>query len=117
MSIKVGGVEMPPIKKLSITREPIWAKNTGRSANGTMVGDVVAYKTKLQITFVPLSDNQAAVLSAATRPAFFNVEFHDPEDNKKKTLRMYAGSLPFEVYSYVEGLPRYVGTAISLIEK
>ena len=25
-----------------------------------------------------------------------------PEDNKKKTLRMYAGSLPFEVYSYVE---------------
>ena len=117
MSIKIGGVEMPPVKELTVTREPIWSKNTGRSANGTMVGDIVAYKTKLQITFVPLSDSQAAVLAAATRPAFFDVRYHDPEDNEKKTVKMYAGSLPFKVYSYVEGFPRYVGTAISLIEK
>ena len=117
MSLKIGGVEMPPVQKLTITREPIWSKNTGRSASGTMVGDVVAVKYKLQVTFVPLSDAQAAVLAAATSPAFFNVTFHDPEDNKDKTVKMYAGSLPFDVYSYVDFLPRYVGTSISLIEK
>lgn len=117
MSIKIGGVEMPPIKELTITREPIWSKNAGRSANGIMLGDIVAYKTKLQIVFVPLSDSQAAALSAATRPAFFNVKYHDPEINETKTSKMYASSLPFKVYSYADGLPRYVGTSISLIEK
>lgn len=117
MSIKIGGVEMPPLKELTITREPIWSKNTGRSANGTMIGDIVAYKTTLKITFVPLSDSQAAVLAAATRPAFFNVKYHDPEDNAERTSRMYASSLPCPVYSYVDDLPRYVGTTISLIEK
>ena len=117
MSITIGGKKMPPVKELSITREPIWSKNTGRSANGSMMGDIVAYKTKLQVTFVPLSDSQAAALAAATRPAFFNVKYHDPEDNEQKTSKMYAGSLPFKVYSYADGFPRYVGTQISLIEK
>lgn len=117
MSIKIGGVEMPRVKELTITREPIWSRNTGRGSDGTMLGDIVTYKTKLDITFTPLSDNEAAALAAATRPAFFNVEYHDPEDNKNKTLKMYAGALPFPVYSYHDGLPRYVGIGISLVEK
>lgn len=117
MSIKIGGVEMPPIQKLKITREPIWSKNTGRGANGTMLGDIVAVKYKIDATFSPLSDSQASVLADATSPAFFDVTFHDPKDNKEKTKRMYASALPFDVYSYVDFLPRYVGTSISLVEK
>ena len=117
MSIKIGGVEMPPIKEMTITREPLWSKNTGRSADGTMIGDIVARKVTLKITFVPLSDIQAAALAAATRPAFFNVKYHDPDENATRTARMYASSLPYPVYSYADGFPTYVGTTISLIEK
>lgn len=117
MSIKIDGVEMPPIKEMTITREPTWSKNTGRGADGTMIGDIVAQKITLQITFIPMSDKEAAVLAAATDPAFFNVTFKDPVTNTMKTKRMYAGSLPFPVYSYVDYLPRYVGVGLKLVEK
>lgn len=115
--LKIGGVEMPPVKELTITREPIWSRNTGRCADGSMQGDIVAYKTKLQVTFTPMSDDKAAALAAATRPAFFNVEFENPETKKTVTKKMYAGSLPFPVYSYVSNYPKYVGIAIDLVEK
>lgn len=117
MSIKIDGVEMPRIKELTITREPVWSRNTGRGADGSMLGDIVAQKTTLQITFVPLSDSQAAKLAAATEPAFFNVTYKDPLTNATKTKKMYAGTLPYPVYSYVDILPRYVGVGIKLVEK
>lgn len=115
--LKIGGEAMPPLKSLTIIREAIWSKNTGRTATGKMVGDIIGYKYKLQITFKPLSDEQAALVASATRPAFLNVEFTDPEDGEKHTIKMYAGSPAFPVYSYVDGVPRYVGTKVDLIEQ
>lgn len=116
-SIVIGGKTMPPVKSLTITREPIWSSNTGRCTNGEMRGDIIASKLKLQITFVPLSDEQAALLDAAITPAFFSVKFRNPGTGQTETHTMYASSPSYPVYSYVAGLPRYNGVAVNLIEK
>lgn len=115
--LKIGGKVMPPVQKLTISKEPVWSKNAGRGADGTMIGDIVARKTKLEITFVPLTDEMAVLLDAAITPAFFSVTFKDPATGKEETKTMYAGSPAYPVYSYAAGFKRYVGTAVNLIEQ
>ena len=41
---------MPGLKLngLTVTKEKIWSKNTGRAANGEMVGDLIAIKYTLK---------------------------------------------------------------------
>lgn len=115
--LEIDNVVMPPVKDATITPEKIWSKNTGRSAGGTMMGDLVAIKLKASFTFAPLTDEQAKVLDTAVSKAFFNAKFRNPRTGKTETHRMYANSPPYPVYSYVEMLPRYVGVAVDLIEK
>ena len=46
----IGGVTMPPLKAegLTITKEKVWSSNTGRAADGGMIGDLVAIKYTLK---------------------------------------------------------------------
>lgn len=114
--LKIGDLEVKA-QKLDISREPIWSSSTGRTASGKMVGDIVAQKYKLTVTLPPMSDKEAASFDAAILPAFFNVTFRNPTSGKNVTKRMYAGTPKYPVYSYVNNLPRYVGTAVDLIEQ
>lgn len=115
----IGGVAMPEPKQggITITKEKIWSKNTGRATNGSMVGDVIAIKTKAQISWNVLSGEQVAVLDAALEPAFISVYFKDPRLNAYTTKTFYAGTPTYPVYSYATGLPEYVGCAVDLIEQ
>lgn len=115
----IGGVAMPEPKQggITITKEKIWSKNTGRATNGSMVGDVIAIKTKMQISWNVLSGEQVAVLDAALEPAFISVYFKDPRLNAYTTKTFYAGTPTYPVYSYATGLPEYVGCAVDLIEQ
>lgn len=115
--LKIDGVEMPPIQSLDIEKERIWSNKTGRTASGTMKGDIVAYKDKLNITFAPMSDADSIKLENAIHPAFFNVTYQDPKTGKERTAKFYTSSPKYPVYSYADGLPRYVGTGIELIEQ
>lgn len=118
-SITIGGVAMPEPKLngLKISRNKIWSKNAGRGADGTMTGDIIALKWKLEIEFLPLTDAQMATVEAAVEPAFFNVTFRSPKTGKNITANMYAGDLTCPVYTYVGEKPRYVGVTVNLIEK
>lgn len=115
--IYIGGSLMPKLSSLEITREPVWSANTGRNAEGKMIGTIVAQKMKLKITFVPLSDAEARSLDLALTPAFFDVKFWSPSTNSQVTKTMYAGTPTYPVYSYASGYPRYVGVGVDLIEQ
>ena len=67
---------MPGLKLngLTVTKEKIWSKNTGRAANGEMVGDLIAIKYTLKCSWPPLTREQAVVIDKAVSPAFFNVQ-------------------------------------------
>lgn len=115
----IDGVTMPTLKKegLTISKEKVWSSNTGRAANGDMIGDLVAIKYTLDCEWPPLSREQAAVVDAAVTPAFFNVTFTDPGSNSRVTKRMYAGTPTYPVYSYVNGVKTYSGVKVTLIQK
>ena len=115
--LMISGKEMPKVKSITISREPIWSKNAGRSADGTMLGDIVAQKLKLEIVFSPMSDANAAILDAAITPAFFVAKFRNPGTGKTEEHTMYSSGPKYPVYSYVDGFPRYVGVGVSLIEQ
>ncbi|POP32279.1 hypothetical protein C3B58_12645 [Lactonifactor longoviformis] len=117
--IVINGVTMPTLKKegLTITKEKIWSKNTGRAADASMIGDIAGYKYKLQCQWPPLSRSEAAIIDAAVTPAFFNVTFLDPGSNARITRMFYAGTPTYPVYSYANGTKTYQGVAVDLIEK
>lgn len=114
--LKIGSLEIKA-QKLDISREPIWSSSTGRTASGKMLGDIVAQKYKLTVTLPPMSDEEAVSFDTAILPAFFNVTFKNPSSGKLETKKMYASSPKYPVYSYANGLPRYVGVAVDFIEQ
>lgn len=113
--LTLGGTLNLKVKSLTITPEKIWSKNTGRAADGGMLGDIVAIKTKLEVELCKMSDEEAAAFDAVISQAFFSATFRNPRTGKTETQTVYASSPPYPVYSYVDGYPRYVGVKVSLI--
>lgn len=115
----IGGVTMPDLKKegLTISKEKIWSKNTGRAANGDMLGDIVAVKYTLDCAWPPLSREETAMIDKSVSPAFFDVTFTDPGSNSTVTKKFYAGTPTYPVYSYVQGVKTYAGVKVTLIQK
>lgn len=115
----INGVTMPTPKLngLTISKEKVWSKNTGRAANAEMIGDVLAIKYTLKCTWPPLTRAQVAVIDTAITPAFFNVTFTDPGSNTRVTKKFYAGTPIYPVYTYVKGVKTYQGTGVDLIQK
>ncbi|MDO4647435.1 MAG: hypothetical protein Q4B26_02205 [Eubacteriales bacterium] len=118
-SLYIDGSAMPEPKLngLAVSREKIWSKNTGRSAAGKMVGDVVATKLNLKIEWAVLSEAQLSKISRAIENAFVSVKFKNPHSGKEETHTMYAGTLSCPVYSYASGMPAYTGVSLTLVEQ
>lgn len=117
--IVIGGVAMPALKKngLTVAKEKVWSSNTGRAADGGMLGDLIGIKYKLKLEWPPLSKEHVAVIDNAVSPAFFNATFLDPGSNSRITRTFYAGTSTYPVYSYVDGVKTYSGVTVDLIEK
>lgn len=118
-SLVIDGVAMPEPKQggLSLSKEKVWSKNTGRGSDATMQGDVVGRKWTLKVEWPPLNDVQVMQIDEAIDPAFIKVQFRDPKTGKVQGKEMYAGTPTYPVYSYAEGLPRYTGVGVTLIER
>lgn len=116
--VTINGAEFK-IQEMSITDEPVWSKDTGRTSDGKMTGTVIAWKLKLELKFPPLSDAQAKALGTAVHKSFFDVRFHNPRTNADETHTMYAGTPTYPVYNYDSRFNaiRYVGVAVNLIER
>lgn len=118
--IVIDGITMPTLKKngLTISKEKVWSENTGRAADGKVIGDLVAIKYKLQCEWPPLSRDDVAKIDRAISPAFFNVIFLDPGSNARITRRFYAGTPTYPVYNYVNGSGlTYNGVKVDLVEQ
>lgn len=116
--LKFDGVSMPEPSEVSVSPEKIWSSDTGRGDNGEMVGDLVAIKLTVKLVWKVLSAEQTKLLDQYLSKPFFNCTFLNPrKGNKEETIKVYAGTPTYPAYSYVNGLPEYVGTGVDLIEK
>ncbi len=107
----------PAHQGVTISREPIWSPDTGRTASGKMVGSIAARKTTLKIKWPPLTMSQAATIKGAIEAAdFFPVAFTDMT-NTRRSLTMYAGPASFTQYSWVDGMQYVLDASVDLIER
>lgn len=104
------GVE-PALNGVTESFEKIWSENTGRVTTGKMTGDIIAVKLKLQIKYAILTTAQRNKLNNAIKDAFFTVKYQG------ESYKMYASSPTYPLYSTVDGLPRYVGVGVDLVEQ
>ena len=112
-------VATPKQGGITVTDEPIWAPNTGRSSTGKMIGDIVAWKTTVAVSWPPLSFSQAAEIRDAIKNAgpFFDIEYYDLSTEKRVTKTVYASSIPRTLYSLVDRYQKYKDITITFVEQ
>ena len=109
---------------ITVTDEPIWASNTGRNTKGKMIGDIVAWKTTIEVTWPPLTYSQARTIRNAIRGAgeFFSIKYPDIEEGQtvatmETTKTVYCANIPRALYSLSPKYPRYDGITIQFVEQ
>lgn len=112
-------VSTPKINGITVTDEPIWASNTGRSSTGKMIGDIVAWKTTVAVSWPPLSFDDAKKIRDAVKNAgpFFVIEYYDFDDKKMVSKTVYADHIPRTLYSLVEKSQKYKDITINFTEQ
>lgn len=115
----LGGTELPVPSVLNIKPEKIWSKNAGRNSEGEFVGDVVAVKHTIHAEWRTMSQKDGAALYSKANGDFMECTYVDPGSSSEgeKTITVYAAGPTYNVYSYVDGYPRYTGVALDLVEK
>lgn len=118
IGLRFDGVAMPTPSEIRIENNKIWSDNTGRSANGRLVGDMICIKKKIYITWVHLTGTEVdminAYISNINRP-FFDVTIIDETFNYS-TYLVYAGDVSYDVLSWDGDLQFTKNVTVNLIE-
>ncbi|MCD8086776.1 MAG: hypothetical protein LUF28_10795 [Clostridiales bacterium] len=118
--LTIGGVAMPTpaLEGLTITREKIWSADAGRTSSGKMVGTIVAIKTKLSITWPPLTMEEVATIEEAVSSSnsFVSMSYTDMTGSTV-TKTVYFGTPSYTVYSYAEGVQWVKDVTVDGIEQ
>ena len=118
---KINGTTVAEPKKegVTITDEPIWASNTGRAASGDMIGDIVAWKTTVQVQWPALSFSDTRTIVNAIKNAgpFFSITYNDLWASSTVTKRVYCSNIPRTIYSLVQGAQYHRGVTVTFIEQ
>ena len=126
--MKINNVTVKDPKKggVAVTDEAVWSSNTGRSSTGKMIGDIVAWKTTIEIAWPPLTYSEMKTIRDAIRNAgeFFSIQYPDVEaginDNgtlKTQTKTVYVANIPRQLYSTSAKYRRYADITIQFIER
>lgn len=122
MSLLINGtaVAEPAHQGVQITEEPVWSENTGRDVNsGSMIGDIVAWKRTVAITWPPLTFSQVTTLLNAIgvrqkRP-FFSLRYD--EIGITSAITVYSGNIEHLIYSISNAYKKQTGVTVTFIEK
>lgn len=116
MILKAGDTILPSPVSLSIDDELIWTEDTGRTLSALMVGDVLAEKKKLSISWGILTEEELVLIKSKIIPGFFPITFHD--DGEDITIESYRGTLSKEVLGDIgDGNFYYRSASVSLTER
>lgn len=118
----INGYE-PPYKTIAmgsyaVTKNKIWSKNTGRSASGRMLGDVVAVKYTVAVKWEELSQAEVDALEdALSVKPFFPVTFTDEKGGEISDKTFYSADMQYASKFYRKGEAFYSGVSVELIEQ
>lgn len=83
--LKLNGKNMPTPDESGIVMnyEPLWSSNSGRTASGLFVGDIVAEKKTVTFTFSSLSNEDISMIENELN-TFYEVDFVNPLNPKER---------------------------------
>ena len=118
---KINNVQVaePARGGVQITDEPIWASNTGRGSDGKMIGDIVAWKTTIAVTWNPLTFAQSQLIrdTIMQAGAFFTIVYNDFSSTTTVSKTVYCGNIPRVLESLASAYQRHSGVQINFIEQ
>ena len=116
MVFRAGMVDLPSPTSLTVDDEIIWSSSTGRALDGTMLGDVVAEKKTLSISWGVLQEDELVLIKSKLVAGFFPITFHD--DGQDITITSYRGTLSKEVIGELDdGIFYYKSASVSIIQQ
>lgn len=114
--LKINGVAITTPKVFDVTISDLDGESN-RNAQGDLMRDRIAIKRKLNLEWPPLSNSECSKLLKAVSSVFFTVEYPDPEVGAMVTKTMYVGDRTSAMYTIIEGIPKWSGVKMNLIQK
>lgn len=110
-------VKMP--KEISVSIQTLDSGSSGRNANGDMVRDILAKKTKIDAKWGPLNTSEVSLILRAIDSAFFDIRYFDPQEGGLITKSFYCGDRSIPVYSWNNKFSTMMwqGLSVPFIEK
>lgn len=93
--LKCGEVNLPAPIKMTVNDEIIWSADTGRTLDGTMMGDIVAEKKNISIEWAWLTEQEVMLIKNNLITGFFPLSFHDL--GADVTIEAYRGTLSKDI--------------------
>ena len=122
--LTINGVSVPDPARggVQITDEPIWSENTGRDVNsGKMLGDIVAWKKTVQITWPPLTFSEVSQILNAIKVTgknpFYAIKYYDTSTSSFTTITVYSGNLQRTIESISRAYKKQSGVTVTFIEQ
>ena len=117
----INGYEIPYDKVLkkgySVTPNKVWSKKSGRSANGTFIGDIVAIKHTVVVKFDTIPQSVVTRLEdALNEKAFIPVKFNNPKGVILER-KFYSADPTYTAKSFHHGCLWYEDVTVELIEQ
>ena len=111
-----GNTTLPAPTEITVNDEIIWSSNTGRSASGEMIGDVITQKKIISIKWGVLTEAELAVIKKVMIAGFFPFSFRD--DGIDMTITSYRGTLSKEQIGWLgDGIFYYRSASVEVIQK
>ena len=115
---------MFPLEVQSVNLPPPIVYNVGmmdiskaeRNAQGDMVLDIIAVKTKIELEWGILTAAEVSTLFNLIKPTWFEVKYFDPETAELKTKTFYKGDRNTGAVLFQNGQPLWKGTKVNFIE-
>ena len=113
--ITVESVALPPPSGYSAIAQDVgkWERN----ARATMIGEFIARKVKIEMSWNFINANDLSTILTAIDPLFFSVTYLDSQTKTYKTGTFYKGDRTMPLYDFLSDVPRYSGFAVNLIER
>jgi hypothetical protein len=116
MILEANGVTLPAPTEITVNDEIIWSSSAGRSADGTMLGDVIANKKNISIKWGPLKASEVKKISQNIKPGFFKVKLED--EGETIQINCYRGTTTKEQIGELDdGIFWYRSVSSSMIQK
>ncbi|MCQ2463983.1 MAG: hypothetical protein MJ095_00210 [Oscillospiraceae bacterium] len=101
LKVKYGSnnyITLPEPQALTPERNKIWSANTGRLDSGLFVGDLIAIKRKLNISWGPMTASDAKKIINAVNQQYVKIKYTG-EDGEEQEGEFYWGDLSGDVYN------------------